>query len=171
MLFRPLVCRVIRSRREKTRNEKRDLGSRGKLRLYPFGHAPAFAESALPRESHLPVRLRQGGTRNRQPGHTVIGHTRLPQLRGNGRENSLRFTSQSSKCQTLRPTYTTLHARYAYTCPLPSPIKSKSDSRECRVASNPTSRGVFVRARRDPCAKYEPRSLVASIIQMYSVNN
>lgn len=97
------------------------------------------------------------GRNARQPGHT-----RLLQLRGNEREKNSQFTSQSVR-QTLRPTYTTLHARYAYTCPLPPPIKSKSHSLECRVASNPTSRGVFVRA------KHEPRSLVASIIQVYSV--
>lgn len=68
MLFRPLVCGVIRSGREReTRNENYRVEREGD----PFGHAPAFAESnrdfrSPPRES--PSGASSTGRNARQPG-------------------------------------------------------------------------------------------------------
>lgn len=153
MLFRPLVCGVIRSGREReTRNENYRVEREGD----PFGHAPAFAESN--RDFRSPPRESPSGASS--TGRNAR-HPRSLQLRGNGRKNG-QFASQSSKCLTLRPIH-------KYVCYFARAIRLHSPG--CHAASNPMGRGVFVRARRDPCARLEPRSLVASIVQVYSLLN
>lgn len=142
-----------REGRRETRNENYRVEREGD----PFGHAPAFAESLSPAR----VAFRR-----------VLDRAERPATGAPSSDTRVRFSCAEtggktwSICVTKLQMFQTLRPIYKYVC-----YFARLHSPGCRAASNPMGGGVFVRARRDPCAQHEPRSLVASIVQVYSLSN
>jgi len=105
----------------KERRATKTIGSRGKVTL--SGTRPhsrsRTATSALPRESRLPVRPRQGGTPdNRGHRHRTPAFASAARKREKKMVNLRHKVPNVKLCVRYINTYATLHAQYAYTLAL-----------------------------------------------------